>query len=216
MSMTIRNPLLQTSQKRDSNRQVKGERVELFSLVNSTNFEHSQTVSQISRLMADKAGFSENEREVIAQAGLCHDVGKAAIPVDILDKPSSLTPAEYEVVKTHTAAGHAQITKTIESLSIAAIVALQHHEHIDGLGYGHLAGADIHPYAKLVAVADVFDALYSRRSYKEPWDVERIKEYFAQRAGRQFDKGAVSLLFSILGDVLPLYGGQRTERRRSQ
>ena len=194
---------------------VKGEEVELLTLVNNTNFEHSRTVSQISRLMAGKAGFSDSECQVIAQAALCHDVGKSAIPADILNKPASLTPEEYEVVKTHTTAGYEQITKAMQTLSTAAIVALQHHEHVDGHGYFGLAGSDIHPYAKLVAVADVFDALYSRRSYKEPWDVGRIKGYITQRAGRQFDKDAVGLLFSILSEVLALYENQRTERGRS-
>lgn len=184
-------------------------------LVDSTNFEHSRTVSQISRLMAARAGFSEKECQVIAQAALCHDVGKAAIPATILNKPSSLTPAEYEMVKTHTEAGYAQITETIQTLSIAAIVARQHHEHIDGHGYLRLSGDDIHPYAKLVAVADVFDALYSRRAYKEPWNLGTIRDYFTQRAGRQFDEAAVSLLFSILSDVLIMYENQHTERRRS-
>lgn len=198
---------------------MNGERmkdVDLFSLVDSTNFEHSQTVSQISRLMASKAGFSDSESQVIAQAALCHDVGKSAIPADILNKPSSLTPAEYETIKTHTTAGYEQITKAIQTLTTAAIVALQHHEHIDGGGYWHLRGEDIHPYAKLVAVADVFDALYSRRSYKEPWGVDRVKGYIAQQAGRQFDKDAVGLLFSILSDVLLLYENQRIERSRTQ
>lgn len=190
--------------------------MDLFTLVDSINFEHSQTVSEISRLMAGKAGFSETECQVIAQAALCHDVGKSAIPADILNKPASLTPAEYEIVKTHTTAGYEQITHAMQTLSTAAIVALQHHEHIDGLGYHHLAGDDIHPYAKLVAVADVFDALYSRRSYKEPWGLDRIKDYLAQQAGRQFDKATVSLLFSILGDVMLLYENQCAERRRSQ
>ena len=189
--------------------------MDLFTLVDNTNFEHSRTVSQISRLMAGRAGFSEKECQVIAQAALCHDVGKAAIPAAILNKPASLTPEEYEVVKTHTEAGYAQITETIQALSIAAVVARQHHEHIDGHGYMRLAGGDIHPYAKLVAVADVFDALYSRRSYKEPWNLGTIRDYFSQRAGRQFDEAAVSLLFSIIGDVLILYENQHTERRHS-
>ncbi|MGD9663031.1 MAG: HD-GYP domain-containing protein [Porticoccaceae bacterium] len=186
-----------------------------MTLVDNTNFEHSRTVSQISRMMASRAGFSGSECQVIAQAALCHDVGKAAIPAAILNKPSSLTSEEYEVVKTHTEAGYAQITETIQTLSIAAIIARQHHEHENGNGYNHLAGADIHPYAKLVAVADVFDALYSRRSYKEPWSVGSIRDYFNQQAGQQFDKATVSLLFSILSDVLFLYESQRTERRRS-
>lgn len=179
--------------------------MELSELIDNTNYEHSRVVSKISLLMAKKAGFPERECQIIAQAALCHDVGKAVIPPSILNKPSSLTPDEYEIIKTHTAAGYDQITETIQTLTIAAQIARQHHEQENGLGYYHMSGGEIHPYAKLVAVADVFDALYSRRPYKEPWSIGKIKDYFTKQAGNQFNKEAVMLLFSALSDVLPLY-----------
>ena len=90
-------------------------------------------------------------------------------------------------------------------MSAATIVASQHHEQVDGTGYHHLSGENIHPYARLVACADVMDALYSRRSYKEPWDIAKIREYFTAHSGKQFDPEMVRILFSVLADVLALY-----------
>ena len=167
-------------------------------LTNSADTEHSRKVSQISGLMAEKAGYSQDESQSISQAALYHDVGKSSIPAYILNKPAALTPDEYDIIKTHTAIG-------AEILTVAAILAEQHHERIDGNGYHRLSSGKIHPYAKLVACADVFDALYSHRAYKKPWDMAKIREYFNAQAGTQFNPAMVQVLFSIIEDVLNLY-----------
>lgn len=177
----------------------------LLKLIRNADTEHSRRVSQITGLMARRAGYSQAESRMIEQAALFHDAGKAAIPQSILNKPSSLTPAEISLVKTHTSAGAFQLSDAVRILSLATILAEQHHEHIDGNGYHHLSGDEIHPYAKLVACADVFDALYSRRAYKEPWSVESIKDYFAAKSGKQFDSKMTLLLLSIIDDILTLY-----------
>ena len=179
--------------------------LDLLTLINSANFEHSHQVSHISELMARKAGLSSSECWLVTQAAIYHDVGKMIIPASILNKPSALTPAEFAIVKTHTDAGYKQIVDAIQTLTIAALIARDHHERQDGFGYAQMSGDEIHPYAKLVAVADVFDALYSRRAYKEPWSVERIKEHFEEQSGKQFDGQMVILLFSVLDKVLSLY-----------
>ena len=83
---------------------------------------------------------------------------------------------------------------------------MQHHERLDGSGYLGLEGKDIHPYAKLVAVADVFDALISRRAYKAPWDVEALDAYLRGPAGTQFDREYVALLLGSMARVMALYG----------
>ena len=184
---------------------MKQDTMELLKLINSANFEHSHMVSQISRLMAKKSGLSSGERDIVTQAAIYHDVGKSIIPQSILNKPGFLTPAEFAIVKTHTDAGYKQITDAIQTLTIAALIARDHHERQDGFGYYQMSGKEIHPYAKLVAVADVFDALYSRRAYKEPWSVERIRDHFIEQTGKQFDGQMVELLFSILDEVLSLY-----------
>ena len=179
--------------------------MDLFDILENTKYAHSHQVSKISKLMADKAGYSRDESHIIEQAALYHDIGKSAIPPDILKKPGALTSAEYEIVKTHAALGSNQISEAVQVLRIAALVAQQHHEHENGMGYHHLPSEKVHPYAKLVSVADVFDALYSRRSYKEPWELQRIREYFLEQAGKQFDRQMVLLIFSIMDDVLALY-----------
>jgi len=179
--------------------------MDLLKLIDNTNYEHSRQVSEISKLMAKKAGYSQAESRIIAQAALYHDIGKVAIPPCILNKPASLTPDEYEIVKTHAAVGCKQITEAVQVLTIAAIIAQQHHEYQNGCGYYRLSGDDIHPYAKLVAVADVFDALYSKRAYKKAWNMRKIREHFTEQTGKQFDAEMVSLIFSIIKDVLELY-----------
>ncbi len=179
--------------------------VSLQRLMDGAKYNHSRQVSIISELLAKKAGLSPFERRVVSQAALLHDVGKEEIPRRILNKPAALTPEEFEIVKTHTAIGFERIAEAAQILTVAAVIAREHHEHENGHGYYHMTGTDIHPYAKLVAVADVFDALYSRRAYKDPWSVEKIRAYFTEQAGKQFDTDTVVLLFGILDEILPLY-----------
>jgi putative nucleotidyltransferase with HDIG domain len=181
----------------------------LNKLLNDTGFAHSKQVAEISALLAAAAGYSEDETALIKQAALYHDIGKMDIPSAILNKPGKLTPEEFEIVKTHTALGHKEILETIEVLAIAARVCREHHERIDGTGYCQISGGDIHPYAKLIAAADVFDALFSQRSYKAAWDIRQICEYFREQSGKQFDCEIVKLLLSAIDAILPLYNSPK-------
>lgn len=174
-------------------------------LVEHTCFEHSNKVSEISAILAECAGYSSDESAVIKQAALYHDVGKTDIPAQILNKPGALSPEEFDLVKTHTRLGHSKILDTISILSVAADVCRDHHERLDGTGYGGLMDSSIHQYTKLISVADVFDALYSKRSYKEGWDIERIRSYFQAQSGIQFDAEIVTILFIIIERILELY-----------
>jgi len=167
-------------------------------LAENTCFEHSKQVSKLSALLAQLAGYSAEEVSVIEQAALYHDIGKVSIPPEILNKPAQLTPEEFAIVKTHTQSGHDQISEAIKVLTVAAIVAQEHHERVDGSGYMCLPGKEIHPYAKLIAVADVYDALLSKRVYKRGWCDTEIRQYFKEQSGKQFDADAVSLLFALL------------------
>jgi HD-GYP domain-containing protein (c-di-GMP phosphodiesterase class II) len=162
-------------------------------------------VSEISRLLALRTGYASNEAEVISQAALFHDIGKGDIPPGILTKSGPLTDAEYAVVKTHTQAGCRQIADALRILSAASVVANQHHERLDGSGYLGLAAGQIDPYAKLVAVADVFDALVSRRSYKRPWSQQEVCGYLRDRAGTQFDGEIVAVLLACIDEIVALY-----------
>ena len=179
--------------------------MDLNILVQSTCFAHSRQVSKISALLAEHAGYAPNETSLIGQAALYHDIGKTEIPASILNKPGALTSEEFALVKTHTTLGFDKINETIDVLTIAADVCRDHHERPDGAGYGGISESRIHPYTKLITVADVFDALYSKRAYKEPWGIEQIRSFFHEQSGTQFDAGIVLLLFSILDEVLTLY-----------
>ena len=174
-------------------------------LIDNTSDGHSRRVSQISALLAKAAGYTQAESVLIAQAALLHDVGKVDIPDRILHKPSSLTPDEYDIMKSHTILGCKKIEEAIRILEAATVICREHHERWDGSGYYRLSGENIHPYARLVAVADVFDALYSKRTYKESWDISRICSYFSKQAGKQFEYELALILLSIIADVRAIY-----------
>lgn len=184
----------------------------LKEIVDSSKYEHSQRVAQISALLAQKAGYRQSEVLLIEQAALYHDIGKEAIPTTILNKPGRLTPEEFAIIKTHTDKGHEQLMEGARILSIAAEIAKTHHERPDGSGYLHLPGREIHPYASLISVADVFDALISKRVYKDAWDVDDICALFQQQAGLQFEQEYVHLLFSLLDEVLALYKSEQNDK----
>lgn len=186
--------------------------MQLQTLMANTQFDHSRQVAKISGILAKGAGYSRSETELITQAAAFHDIGKSSIPKEILGKPGPLTAEEFEIVKTHTAIGHQQISDAIQILTVAAVMCRDHHEWMDGVGgYIGLKGENIHPYVRLVAAADVFDALYSRRAYKAPWSIGEIRAYFGEQAGRQFDAQIVALLLSLLDDILPLYAASLGE-----
>lgn len=186
--------------------------MDLRSIADGSDFEHSRQVAEISGLLARKLGYSRSEISIITQAAGYHDLGKLAIPKEILNKPGPLTPAEFELVKTHTDIGCAQLSEAAEILSLASTLAHYHHEKIDGHGgYHGLAGSEIPPIVRLVAVGDVADALLSRRAYKSPWNAGAVLDYFKEQAGKQFDGEVVAVLISIIDDVLLLYGKERKQ-----
>jgi putative nucleotidyltransferase with HDIG domain len=177
----------------------------LDGLVKDACFAHSRQVSKISALLAQRAGYAQDEVMVIEQAALYHDIGKTDIPSEILNKPGALTQMEYEIVKTHTALGYERIAEAAKTLTIAAMVCREHHERPDGSGYSGMTATGIHPYSKLIAVADVFDALYSRRAYKESWGIPEIRRYFSEQSGTQFDAEIVQILLLAVENILALY-----------
>jgi len=179
----------------------------LQDLETMTHYEHSRKVAQISGILAKHAGFSPVEAEIIEQAAIFHDVGKSCVPESILQKNGALTPEEYEIIKTHTVLGAQQINGVRQMLSAADTIAACHHERIDGKGYPRgLCGVEIHPYARLIGVVDVFDALASKRSYKDAWSLNDVCGYLRQNAGTQFDREYVELLMELIDTVSTLYG----------
>lgn len=161
---------------------------------------HVRRVAEYSKLLALKAGLPEAEAELLKQASPMHDIGKVAIPDAILNKPGALTDKEMEVMKRHAQIGYEMLCHSERPiLKTAAIVAGQHHEKWDGTGYPKgLAGQDIHIYGRITMLADVFDALGSRRCYKEPWSDEDIFRYLREQSGKMFDPNLVKLFFDNL------------------
>ncbi len=126
---------------------------------------------------------------MLANAAPMHDIGKIAIPEEILNKPGKLTPEEFDIMKTHATAGYSLLCKSEKRMIVAAAeVAYGHHEKWDGTGYPRgLSGEDIPLYARIVAIADVFDALGNDRCYKKAWELPQILEFFKEQRGKHFD-----------------------------
>lgn len=163
---------------------------------------HVKRVAKISELLALKYGLDAEFAENMKLASPLHDLGKIAIPDNILNKPGKFEPQEWEVMKTHAQIGYemlANSTKTI--LSLAATISQQHHENWDGSGYPQgLGKEDIHIAGRIVALADVFDALGSKRCYKEPWDLGAIMEEVKKMSGSKFEPKLVDILINNIDE----------------
>jgi PAS domain S-box-containing protein len=167
---------------------------------------HVKRVAEYSKLLALYYGLSNNESEIVKMASPMHDIGKVAIPDNILNKPGKFTPEEFEIMKTHSQIGYEMLkssSKTI--LKAAAIIAHQHQEKYDGSGYPQgLRGEDIHIYGRITAIADVFDALGSDRVYKKAWDDERIFNMFKEEKGKHFDPILINIFFKNIDKFLEI------------
>jgi HD-GYP domain-containing protein (c-di-GMP phosphodiesterase class II) len=131
-------------------------------------FKHSVDVATISMVIAKRQGKSSKEIFEIGMAGLLHDIGKTRVPPEILNKPARLTPEEFEVMKKHSTFSYEIVSENHEIPVDVKLGMLQHHEKMDGSGYPYGATADhIHPYAKIITVADIYDALVTERPYKK-------------------------------------------------
>lgn len=165
---------------------------------------HCRRTAALSELLAKLAGLPDSEVRTVTQSALVHDIGKTAIPPAILGKTGPLTEGEHAIMRMHTAIGAHILIHTHGAMRTASAVALQHHERLDGSGYLGLRGNEIHPHAKLVAVADVFDALLSPRPYKRPWSIRRTCDYLSSLAGVKLDAKLVGLLLDHLPQALAL------------
>jgi putative two-component system response regulator len=167
---------------------------------------HVIRMSHFSRLIALEAGFDTAWSDTLLNAAPMHDVGKIGIPDAILLKPGKLDPDEWAVMQTHAAIG-AEIIGDDGSdlLNMAREVALNHHEKWDGSGYpSGLKGTDIPVSARIVALADVFDALTSARPYKEAWPIEKATTLIQEQAGKHFDPELVTAFMQCLPAILEI------------
>jgi putative two-component system response regulator len=151
--------------------------------------EHTRRVGRLSKALGLAAGVDQRTCDLIGHAAPLHDVGKIAIPDDILLKPGRLDPGEFAVIQTHTTIGARLLSGGQSSvIQMAEQIARSHHEHWDGGGYPHgLAGEAIPVPARVVAVADFFDALTHARPYREAWPLGKVLETIRSEVGRHFE-----------------------------
>ncbi|MFZ2302865.1 MAG: two-component system response regulator [Gallionella sp.] len=193
-----------------SNRQLeKTHLVMLQQLGRAADYRDNETgmhivrVGNFSKLLGLASGFMESRADLLMYASMMHDIGKIGIPDHILLKPGKLTKEEFGIIKKHPEIG-AQIIgdHDAEVLKMAKQIALTHHEKWDGQGYpGGLSGEDIPIAGRIVAIADVFDALTCVRPYKRAWPVEVALELITKEAGKHFDPGLVKLFLNMETEV---------------
>ena len=164
---------------------------------------HVIRMSHYARLLALAAGLGEEGADELLHAAPLHDVGKIGIPDHILLKPGKLDADEWRVMQTHAAIGADILGEHAAGvLRLAHRVALEHHEKFDGSGYPNgLAGEQIDIHARIVAIADVFDALTSARPYKPAWPLDHVIEYLVAQRGKHFDPRLVDLFLDLLPEV---------------
>lgn len=162
---------------------------------------HSERVARISVLIARQLGCDPDELNTIYLSGLLHDIGKIGIDDGVLRKPGGLTPEEYEHIKLHPELGY-RILKGVRQLEHVLPVVLHHHEAWDGTGYPHkLAGTDIPWLARIVAVADSFDAMSSDRPYRAGMPAEKLNAIFRAESGKQWDPTVIAAFFSVRDEI---------------
>ncbi|AND87851.1 MULTISPECIES: HD domain-containing phosphohydrolase [Bradyrhizobium] len=173
--------------------------------------EHTLRVARYSRIIAEQLGLPARLCRDIYLAAPLHDVGKVAIPDNILLKPGRLTDEEMAVIRTHATIGERILAdSSCELIQLGAQIAAGHHERWDGAGYPNGLKTDEIPVAaRVVAVADVFDALTTRRPYKEPMPLGAARNYLVENQGRQFDPACVEAFLSRWNEVMEIAAGQQ-------
>lgn len=168
--------------------------------------DHIVRMSRYSALIAEKCGMSAEDVQSMLYAAPMHDVGKIGIPDSILMKPSELTKEEFEVMKTHTTIGSKILAGSkAEILQVAQKVAILHHEQWNGKGYPQgLAGEDVPVWGRVVALADAFDAITSRRPYKDPYPVEVACDIIREERGEHFDPEVADVFLSNIDEVIKI------------
>ena len=161
---------------------------------------HSQRVAEYSREIALRAGKSKEEQDAIYHMGLLHDIGKIGIPLEIINKTARLNDEEYKTIKTHTVIG-ADILETIVEFPGLLVGARSHHERYDGKGYPDgLAGKAIPEEARIIAVADAYDAMTSKRSYRSILSQETVRAEIERGRGTQFDPYFADIMLQMIDE----------------
>ena len=168
--------------------------------------EHIWRMAAYSRLLAEKAGWSEERCKLLELAAPMHDTGKIGVPDAILKKPAKLDAEEWTIMQRHTVIGHGILSQSDTPLfMLAAEIALRHHEKWDGKGYpGGLSGEDIPESARIVALADVFDALTMKRPYKPAWSLEDAVSEINNCSAVYFEPRLVELFEDVLPELISI------------
>ena len=160
-------------------------------------FAHSVSVSILSTMLGWLCGFDKKDLMTLALGGMLHDVGKISIPSDVLNKPSSLNDAEFDMIRHHPIVGRERLSHLhIPQASLISAIAYEHHEHMNGRGYPrHIKGNAINLFARIAEVADVYDALTSERSYKRSYKPHTAYKIMTKLSPGQFDEDLLQLFF---------------------
>lgn len=205
--------LLEDEIQKATRRLIKREHETLSILGKTAEYKDPETASHVARvahyskLLAREYGLNQKEQDIVYYAAPFHDLGKVGIEDKILLKPDKLDKDEFEIMKTHALIGY-EILKDSQSeyLQAGAVIALTHHEKFDGSGYPYgLRGENIHLYGRIVAIADVFDALTSFRPYKKAWSFEEGMEFLKEKKGIDFDPKIVDLFEKNIDEVVEIY-----------
>lgn len=168
---------------------------------------HTKRVALYSELLGRKLGLSDEEIDLLTAAAPLHDIGKLGVPDEILFKPGRLDPDERKIMENHPRIGFEMLKYSKRDILVAAgTIAYQHHERWDGRGYPRgLQGDDIHIYGRIVALADVFDALYSPRIYKEAWKLDRVLVLMKDERGKHFEPQLVDIFLENAEQFVAIY-----------
>ena len=197
----------------------KREEETLFCLARAAEFRDPETGAHIlrmanySRLIAARLGWNEADQDRLLRAAPMHDLGKLGTPDGVLLKPGKLTPDEFEIMKQHAVIGWEILRScTSDVLQMGAEIALSHHEKFDGSGYPKGLAGDAIPWSgRIVAVADVFDALTSNRPYKKAWPIEQAVSMLREGAGKHFDPRCVECFLADMDAVMAIHDRYQDE-----
>lgn len=172
--------------------------IDIKSMDNYT-YQHSVNVAILSLIIGISLKLSKPNLITLCSGALLHDMGKVFIPKTILNKPSSLTKKEYEIIKKHPRLGYEYLKTNSEIKTSILLISLQHHERVDGTGYPYgLTGDKIHYLSKIVSIADVYDALTSDRTYRKALSASDALEYIMGNADKMFDYYMVSIFTKLI------------------
>lgn len=169
--------------------------LDTISATDDETFIHSISTTVYSLLIASQLGYNRNLLKKLAMGTLLHDIGKTIINKDIMFKKGKLTKEEFQYVKQHTVLGYEALKKSTELPELSRIIALTHHEKLDGSGYPQgLTGRDLHEFTRIATIADMYDALTMDRCYRKSWSAKSAAEYIIENSADKLDAKLAALL----------------------